>query len=188
MSLVQVHVSGKASTSQRSRSRLSFSASREQDWRVYSSLASSFITVGKGGAENLLSFAGEDILTGVSLPKKLKIVARYCLVFVLTTFFRIGCITSTTFLVGVGNDGFGVYAYVAQIEFATPLLLAVPLLVLLLLKRLLPMVTIGQLVQGVVGETFTITVWGQSGKEGGDVSNLPWQSTTWWCSIPWFSN
>ena len=114
----------------------------------------------------MLTFAGEDILTGVSLPEKLKIVARYCPVFVLTTFFRIGCITSTTFLAGVGNDGFGVYAYVAQIEFATPLIFAVPLLVLLLLKRLLPMVTIGQLVQGVVGETFTITVWGQSGKEG----------------------
>ena len=73
-----------------------FLTQRELDWRVYTSLASSFVTI--GGAENLLTFAGEDILTGVSLPKKLKIVAHNCPVFVLTTFFRIAASLRRPFL------------------------------------------------------------------------------------------
>ena len=49
--------------------------------------------------------------------------------------------------------------------FSVPLVIAVPLLVLLLLKWFLPDVTLGDLVLGVLGETFTISLFGKAGRE-----------------------
>ena len=105
-------------------------------------------------------------MAGVSLPQKLKMVAKYSPVFALTTFFRVGCLTSTTIAAGLSSDGYGINAFASGISFATPLIFAVPLIVLLLCKYFLPMVTVGELIEGVIGEAFTITVWGESGKEG----------------------
>ena len=133
---------------------------------MYSSLCSSFLTIGKGGVENLLTFGKEDKVTDTSLLQKLKLLVRYSSVFVLTTFFRIGCLTSTTFLAGVGSDGYGVNAFASQAEFAVPLVFVVPLVVLLLCKCFLPTLTVGEVVQGVISEAFTITVWGKNGREG----------------------
>ena len=133
---------------------------------MYSSLCSSFLTIGKGGVENLLTFGKEDKVTDTSLLQKLKLLARYSPVFVLTTFFRIGCLTSTTFLAGVGSDGYGVNAFASQAEFAVPLVFVVPLIVLLLCKCFLPTLSVGEVVQGVISEAFTITVWGKNGREG----------------------
>ena len=135
-------------------------------WLKYSSLCSSFLNIGKGGAENLLTFGKENKMAGVSLPQKLKMVAKYSPVFALTTFFRVGCLTSTTFAAGFSSDGYGVNAFASGISFAAPLVFAVPLIVLLLCKYFLPMVTVGELIEGVIGEAFTITVWGKSGREG----------------------
>ena len=135
-------------------------------WLKYSSLCSSFLNIGKGGAENLLTFGKENKMAGVSLLQKLKMVAKYSPVFALTTFFRVGCFTSTTFAAGLASDGYGVNAFVSGISFAAPLVFVVPLIVLLLCKYFLPMVTVGELIEGVIGEAFTITVWGKSGREG----------------------
>jgi len=143
-----------------------FLTPRALDWTVYSSLCSSFLTIGKGGVENLLTFGKDDKVTDTSLLQKLKLLARYGPVFVLTTFFRIGCLTSTTFLAGVGSDGYGVNAFASQAEFAVPLVFVVPLVVLLLCKCFLPTLTVGEVVQGVISEAFTITVWGKNGREG----------------------
>ena len=61
------------------------------------------------------------------------------------------------FFVGSGFDG---------AAFSVPLVFAVPLFVLVLLKWFLPEVTLACLVQGVLRETFTITVFGNAGREG----------------------
>ena len=130
------------------------------------SLCSSFLTIGKAGTENLLTFGKEDKMAGASLLQKLKMVAKYSPVFVLTTVFRVGCLTSTTYAAGLGTDGYGINALAHGVSFAAPLIFTVPLIVLLLCKCFLPLVTVGELIEGVVGEAFTITVWGESGKEG----------------------
>ena len=75
-------------------------------------------------------------VAGVSLPQKLKMVAKYSPVFALTTFFRVGCLTSTTIAAGFSSNGYGVNAFASGISFATPLVFAVPLIVLLLCKSL----------------------------------------------------
>ena len=140
---------------------------RELDWRGYYSLATSFFTIGKAGTENLLTFGNEDKMTNASLLDKLKMVAKYSLIFMLTTFFRIGCLASTTIAAGVGSDGLGsVNSFRSGVIFAVPLVFAVPLGVLLLCKYFLTMVTMGEVIQGAIGEAFTITVWGKSGREG----------------------
>ena len=132
---------------------------------MYSSLCSSILIIGKGGVENLLTFGKDDKMTNALILQKLKMIAKYSPVFVLTSFFRIGCMASTTLLAGVGIDGYGVNAFVSEAQFAALLIFAVPLASLLLCKYFLPWVTVGELVQGVVSEAFTITVWGDIGRE-----------------------
>ena len=100
------------------------------------------------------------------LCQQLKMITKFSPVFVLTTFFRAGCLCSTTMAAGVGSDGYGVNSGFYAAPFSVPLVLAVPLVVLVLLKWFLPEVTLDDLVQGVLGEAFTITVFGKTGREG----------------------
>ena len=138
---------------------------RKFDWRVATSLATSFFTVGKAGTENLLTFGDEDKMAKVSLLQKLKMVAIYSPVFALTTFFRVGCLASTTFAAGVDSKGFALNAFRSAANFSLPLVVVVPLVILLLFKYFLPMVSLGEVVQGALGEITTITVWGKGGRE-----------------------
>ena len=102
---------------------------------------------------------------GVSTLQKLKLIAKFSPVFVLTTFFRAGCICTASIAAGVGNDGYGVNAGFYGASFSIPLIISVPIAILVLLKCFLTEMTLADLVHGVLGETFTITVWNSSGRE-----------------------
>ena len=130
------------------------------------SLCSSFFTISKAGIENLLTFGEENKLANISLCQQLKMTAKFSPVFVLTTFFRAGCLCSTTIAAGVGSYGYGGNSGFYAAPFSVPLVLVVPLVVLVVFKWFLPEVTLGDLVQGVLGEAFTITVFGKAGREG----------------------
>ena len=130
------------------------------------SLCSSFLTISKAGIENLLTFGEENKMANISLFQQLKLIAKFSPVFFLTTFFRVGCLCSTTMAGGVGSYGYGALnSGFYGAAFSVPLVIAVPLLVLLLLKWFLPDMTFGDLVLGVLGETFTITLFGKAGRE-----------------------
>ena len=130
------------------------------------SLSSSFFTIGKASTENFLTFGEENKMADISLCQQLKMIAKFSPVFVLTTFFRAGCLCSTTMAAGVGSYGYGVNSGFYAAAFTVPLVLTVPLVVLILFKWFLPEVTLGDLVQGVLGEAFTITLFGKAGREG----------------------
>ena len=136
-------------------------------------ICSSFFTISKAGIENLLTFGEENKLANISLCQQLKMTAKFSPVFVLTTFFRVGCLCSTTMAAGVGSYGYAaVNTGFYGAAFSVPLVLAVPLVVLVfvkiypsLLKRFLSEVTLAHLVQGVLGEAFTITTFGKAGRK-----------------------
>ena len=131
------------------------------------SLFSSFFTISKAGIENLLTFGEENKMLNISLCHQLKMIAKFSPVFILTTFFRAGSLCSTTMAAGVGSYGYGVNSGFYAAAFSVPLVLSVPLFVLLLFKWFLPEVSFDNLVQGVLGETFTITLFGNlAGREG----------------------
>ena len=130
------------------------------------SLCSSFFTISKAGIENLLTFGEENKMANISLCQHLKMIAKFSPVFVLTTFFRAGCLCSTTMAAGIGSDGYGVNAGFYGAAFSFPLIIVVPMAILVLLKWFLAGITLVDLIHGVLGETFTITVWNSSGREG----------------------
>ena len=131
------------------------------------SLCSSFLTISKAGIENLLTFGEENKMADISLCHRLKTIAKFSPVFILTTFFRAGCLCSTTIAAGVGSYGYGVNSGFYAAAFSVPLVLAVPLLALVLFKWFLPDVTLGNLVEGVLAEAFTISLFGtRAGREG----------------------
>ena len=130
------------------------------------SLSVSFFVIAKAGTESLLTFGEVNRLADAPLCLQLKMIAKYSPVFMLTTFFRAGCLCSTAIAAGVGSDGYGVNSGFYGALFSAPLVLAVPLVTLTLLKWFLPEVTLDNLVLGVLGETFTITVFGNAGREG----------------------
>ena len=105
-------------------------------------------------------------MADVSFLQKLKMITKFSPVFVLTTFFRAGCICTASIAAGVGSDGFGVNAGFYGASFSFPLIIAVPMAILVLLKWFLAEVTLVDLVHGVLGETLTITVWNSSGRGG----------------------
>ena len=129
------------------------------------SLCCSFLTIGKGGVENFLTFGKENKMAGVSTLQKLKLITKFSPVFVLTTFFRAGCICTASIAAGVGRDGYGVNAGFYGASFSFPLIISVPIAILVLLKCFLVEMTLVDLVHGVLGETFTITIWNSSGRE-----------------------
>ena len=137
------------------------------------SLSSSFFAISKAGIENLLTFGEKNKMTNISLFQQMKMIAKFSPVFILTTFFRAGCLCSTTMAAGVGSYGYGVNSGFYAAAFSVPLVLAVPLFVLLLFKWFLPEVTLGNLVEGALGEAFTITVFGSlTGREGSRMLQL----------------
>ena len=141
----------------------------DKGWKTsmaIASLSTSFFIVAKAGTESLLTFGEEDRLANAPLCLQLKMIAKFSLVFIMTTFFRAGCLCSTTIAAGVGSDGYGVNSGFYAASFSVPLVLLVPLVILIFLKWFLPDVTSGNLMQGVLGETFTITLFGNAGREG----------------------
>ena len=104
-------------------------------------------------------------MAGVSTLQKLKLMTKFSPVFVLTTFFRAGCICTASIAAGVGSDGYGVNAGFYGASFSFPLIISVPIAILVLLKCFLVEMTLVDLVHGVLGETFTITIWNSSGRE-----------------------
>ena len=133
---------------------------------AFISLSSSLFTICKASTESLLTFGQENKLADVSLFQQLKMIAKFSPVFALTTFFRAGCLCSTTMAAGVGSYGYGVNSGFYAAAFSVPLVLTVPLVVLMLFKWFLPEVTLGNLMQGVLGEALTITLFGKAGREG----------------------
>ena len=105
-------------------------------------------------------------MADISFLQKLKMIAKFSPVFVLTTFFRAGCICTTSIAAGVGSDGYGVNAGFYGAAFSIPLIIAVPMATLVLLKWFLCGMALVDLIHGVLGETFTITVWNSSWREG----------------------
>ena len=133
---------------------------------AFISLSSSLFTICKASTESLLTFGQENKLADVSLFQQLKMIAKFSPVFALTTFFRAGCLCSTTMAAGVGSYGYGVNSGFYAAAFSVPLVLTVPFVVLMLFKWFLPEVTLGNLMLGVLGEALTITVFGKSRREG----------------------
>ena len=143
----------------------------DQGWHTsiaIASLCSSFFTITKAAAENFLTFGKENMMTEAPLCSQLKMIAKISPVLILTTFFRAGCLCSTTIAAGVGVDGFGVNSGFYAAAFSIPLVLATPIscLVLLRLLRLLSGISLADLVQGGLGETFSTTIFGKAGREG----------------------
>ena len=131
------------------------------------SLCCSFFTIGKGGVENFLTFGKVNKMADISFLQKLKLIAKFSPVFVMTTFFRTGCICTASVAAGVGSDGYGVNAGFYGALFSFPLIITVPMAILVLFKWLLAGMTLVDLIHGVLGEAFTITVWwNSSGREG----------------------
>ena len=148
---------------------------QDNGWRTavaIISLCSSFFTISKAGIENLLTFGEKNKMADISICQQLKMIAKFSPVFILTTVFRAGCLCSSTMAAGVGSYGFGVNSGFYAAAFSVPLVLAVPLMVLVLFKWFLPEVTLDNLVQGVLGEAFTITLFGKAGREGSRMLQL----------------
>ena len=147
----------------------------EKSWQTsvaIASLCSSFFTISKAGIENLLTFGEKNKMADISICQQLKMIAKFSPLFILTTVFRAGCLCSSTMAAGVGSYGFGVNSGFYAAAFSVPLVLAVPLIVLVLFKWFLPEVTLDNLVQGVLGEAFTITLFGKAGREGSRMLQL----------------
>ena len=86
-------------------------------------ICSSFFTISKAGIENLLTFGEESKMANIPLWQQLKMIAKFSPVFVLTTFFRTGCLCSTTMAAGVGSEGYGVNSGFYAAAFCVPLVL-----------------------------------------------------------------
>ena len=141
-------------------------------WVAIASLSCSFMTIAKASIENFLTFGRENKMTNATFCEQLTMIAKISPVFVLTTFFRAGCLCSTTIAAGIGKDGFGVNSGFYAAAFSVPLVLATPLIVLMLFKWFLSGVTLADLTQGVLGETFSITIFGKAGREGSRILQL----------------
>ena len=123
------------------------------------SLCSSFFTISKAGIENLLTFGEENKMANIPLWQQLKMIAKFSPVFVLTTFFRAGCLCSTTKELAAMAIASIPASMLLHFLFLSS---SVPVFVCVLLKW--PEETLGDLVQGVLGEVFTIRVFGKGGE------------------------
>ena len=68
-------------------------------WVAIASLSCSFMTIAKASTENFLTFGRENKMTNATFCEQLTMIAKISPVFVLTTFFRAGCLCSTTICV-----------------------------------------------------------------------------------------
>lgn len=120
------------------------------------SILSSITMIGKAGAQNFLTFGQENKFDNTSLMKKLKLLAQFSPVFIITATFRIGSLAIIV--------AWGIY-YAAIVHW--PSALFIPFLVILIARSFaMKDLTLGHLLQGVVAELTTISIWGKRGREG----------------------
>ena len=121
-------------------------------------MLSSVLMVAKAGAENFLTSGVENKMSDRSTLSKLKLMARFIPVFMLTATFRIGTIAVC-------------WAWDSNVippPSLLPLALILPLVVIILLKMCgkLSHLTLGDVFQGLAGELTSIVLWGRTGREG----------------------
>jgi len=130
-------------------------------------MASSLVMIAKSGAENFLTFGAENLMSDErSILSKLRILAKFIPVFLLTGFFRIGTIAA---VVSYETQYYVRYIHERAVPtILAPLGLALPLLVVCLIKLCghIPHLSLTDIVQGVVGEMTSIVLWGRTGREG----------------------
>ena len=125
---------------------------RKGEWDV--AMVSSILMLGKGAAENLLTFGEDNKLLDQPFGKKIVLLLQYVPVMAMTGFFRIGAIAA----MAAWSDNSGV--------FILPLVLLLPLATMILLKIfVLKDLSVLDLVKGLMGELSTITIWGSLGRE-----------------------
>ena len=132
------------------------------DATTISCLLSSLFTVAKAGIEALLTFGIEDKMADAPFAFKLLQIARYGPVFAVTTMHRVTGLLAVHF-VDFGDS--------PDASSFTLLLAALPhfmsMLALILSKScFLQDILLSELLVGVIGEMFTITIWGRRGREG----------------------
>ena len=144
-------------------------------WMRWMSLLSSFLMIGKSGAESYLTFGRANLIeqTGSGwrgLLKKLKLLAIFSAVFVLTTVARL---TALAVVLAFESNGEGdssclVCPMISGKLFFLPLSLAGPTALLLLVKPcgFLKDLSVVDLVKAVLGEQTTHFLWGGRGREG----------------------
>ena len=122
----------------------------------FGSIFSSITMIGKAGAQNFLTFGQENKFDDMSLMKKLGLLALYSPAFIITATFRIGALAIIV--------AWGIY-YAAIVHW--PAALFLPFLAFIA-ARLFYMkdLSLGHLLQGVVAELTTISIWGNRGREG----------------------
>ena len=126
-----------------------------------SSILSSLLMIGKSGAESYLTFGEENKLEKCGegwqgLINKLKLLATYSPVFLATALFRLSALS----IVLAWNPGFGVLQ-VLLVGIVAPSLLLL-LMKLCKLKNL----SVVEILEGVIGELTTHSLWGGRGREG----------------------
>ena len=133
-------------------------------------MVSSILVIGKAGSAAFLTFGKENKLEEAGLLRKLKLLAVYSPVFMLTAVFRIGTLAILP-VWGGGAWGDGKRGALTGLE---PLLLvlatalSLPLATMLILRCLGKMKDMdsGSLLQGTMAELATITLWGGRGRDG----------------------
>ena len=127
-----------------------------------SSILSSLLMISKSGAESYLTFGEENKLEICGrgwggLLSKLKLLATYSPVFLVTAVFRL----SAAVVVFSWDQDFGIWVLLLGV------LIAIPSFLLLLLKLCkLKDLSAVDLLEGVVGEMTTHSLWGGRGREG----------------------
>ena len=133
-------------------------------------MVTSILVIGKAGASAFLTFGKQDRLEEAGFLGKLRLLAVYSPVFMLTAIFRIGTLAILP-VWGGGAWGDGERGGLTGLE---PLLLVLgtalglPLATILILRCLGKMKDMdsGSLLQGTMAELTTITLWGGRGREG----------------------
>ena len=132
-----------------------------------SSILSSLLMIGKSGAESYLTFGEENKLEKrgegwQGLINKLKLLATYSPVFLATALFRLSALS----IVLAWNPGFGVLQ-VLLVGIVAPSLLFL-LMKLCKVKDL----SVVEILEGVLAELTTHSLWGGRGREGSKKINL----------------
>ena len=126
-----------------------------------SSLLSSMLVISKSGAESYLTFGGENKLENCGsgwkgFLNKLRLLATYSPVFFVTAVYRL----SAAEIIFTWDDWFGVY-------ITLPLAIGVPSLLLVLMKPYkIDDLSAMEVLEAVIGEVTTHSLWGGRGREG----------------------
>ena len=126
-----------------------------------SSILSSILVIGKSGAESYLTFGQENLLQKCGqgwkgLLNKIKLLAKYSPVFIVTAIFRLSALE----IVFAWNVQLGVFILL-------PLAIGVPTILLLFMKLCkLKDMTVVEILEVVIAEMTTHSLWGSRGREG----------------------